>query len=219
MAFKKGNKLKRFTGLKHTEESNNKRRETIRRLYAEGKNMGFRSPAGKLLTKISRPCKWKGQKLPFSVWNKGMTSYEYASHYPNGFGMTGKKVPSGKDSPSWKGGLTPLRIQIQNTLEWKDWIKSVMERDKYSCVDCGISNNKLHVDHITPYCVLRFRYNINSVKEAIDCKALWDVANGRVLCKECHKKTPTYLSGAQKLMKEERVKKNEVRKEQGSKEV
>lgn len=39
-----------------------------------------------------------------------------------------------------------------------------------------------------------FDYNITTINEAIDCKELWDVDNGRVLCIPCHKKTDSYGS-------------------------
>ena len=46
MTFEKGNKLARFTGMKHKPESNAKRAETMKRLHAEGSvpGMGFKSP-------------------------------------------------------------------------------------------------------------------------------------------------------------------------------
>jgi len=68
----------------------------------------------------------------------------------------------------------------------KEWRKVVLRRDGFKCVLCGAKDGdyvngkmvRLHVDHIKPqrsFPDLRF-----------------DVSNGRVLCEECHKKTPTF---------------------------
>ena len=178
-------------GRKQSIEERKKRSETMKRLYAEGVKMGFRSEAG---TKVNRtltpPSPWKGKKLPFPVWNKGMKTEEYISHYKNGWNKVGLK---GDKSPLWRGGITPLRQKIKSTKEWKEWIKAIMKRDGYQCVQCGEKNNQLHVDHIKPYSIIRRESNITTVEQAIECKELWDINNGQVLCLECHKKTDTYL--------------------------
>lgn len=84
---------------------------------------------------------------------------------------------TGDKSHFWKGGITPLNMKIRHSIEYKLWRRSVLERDKNTCVWCG-STEKLHVDHIkrfSDYPELRF---------AID--------NGRVLCVACHLTTDTY---------------------------
>lgn len=90
---------------------------------------------------------------------------------------------SGKNHPSWKGGLTPLNKKIRNSTEYKLWRQAIFERDGYTCIWCGAKSQKgtkvtLNADHIKPFSLfpeLRF---------AID--------NGRTLCLDCHKKTDTY---------------------------
>lgn len=93
----------------------------------------------------------------------------------------------GCNSPTWKGGLTPKNKIIRNSLEYKLWRTAVFERDKYTCIWCGIlggwhkelqKNIKLNADHIKPFALypeLRF---------AID--------NGRTLCEDCHRTTETW---------------------------
>lgn len=61
---------------------------------------------------------------------------------------------------------------IRNTSAYKEWKKSVKERDS-CCVDCGSSEN-LHAHHIVP------------VSENEDLAT--DVDNGKLLCEECHAK-------------------------------
>lgn len=80
--------------------------------------------------------------------------------------------------PWWKGGTTKKNVLIRQSFEYRLWKKSVFKRDNYTCIWCG-SKKQLEADHIKSFAFypeLRF---------AID--------NGRVLCRDCHKKTGTYL--------------------------
>lgn len=97
----------------------------------------------------------------------------------------------GKMNPSWKGGITPVSTKIRNSKEYSLWRTAVFQRDNYTCVWCGIRNNKgvgftvkLHADHIKPFAYYP------ELRLAID--------NGRTLCIPCHKTTDTY---AGKLIK------------------
>ena len=47
-------------------------------------------------------------------------------------------------------------------------------------------------DHIYPFSKILDDYNIISIEEAISCEKLWDINNGRCLCRDCHKKTDTW---------------------------
>ena len=49
-------------------------------------------------------------------------------------GMYGKR---GEDTPNWKGGVTPERQSVYNSLEWKAAIKAVWKRDHSECQICG----------------------------------------------------------------------------------
>lgn len=85
----------------------------------------------------------------------------------------------GENHPRWKGGITPEYIKIRLSKEYKDWRLAVMTRDNFTCVFCGQRGGRLEVDHIKQFAYYpEFRFDMN---------------NGRTLCKECHKKTPTYL--------------------------
>ena len=98
---------------------------------------------------------------------------------------------SGSLNSNWKGGITPLIRKIRNCWYMQKWIRAVKERDK-NCVQCG-SVNKLHADHIKPF---KFYYHevckITTFEDAIACSSLWDIKNGRTLCRDCHIKTDTY---------------------------
>ena len=61
--------------------------------------------------------------------------------------------------------------------QYREWRKSVLERDNYACITCN-STEELNTDHIKPYSLYpELRYV---------------VSNGRTLCEDCHKLTNTY---------------------------
>ena len=62
--------------------------------------------------------------------------------------------------------------------EEREWRLAVFVRDNYVCLECGARGGKLSADHIEPWWKrpdLRF-----------------ELSNGRTLCRDCHRKTPTY---------------------------
>lgn len=94
------------------------------------------------------------------------------------------KSKNGAANPNWKGGITPENKRIRASEAYQEWRKAVFTRDKYTCVWCKQVGWPLRADHIKPFSThpdLRF-----------------SVENGRTLCVECHKKTPTYLGGARR---------------------
>ena len=90
----------------------------------------------------------------------------------------------GKQHPSWKGGITPQNMLIRSSRKYKNWRKSVFERDNYTCQFCGIRGIEIHADHIKPF--------------AYFPELRLELSNGRTLCVPCHKKTDTYLKNFSK---------------------
>lgn len=89
------------------------------------------------------------------------------------------KAKKGAESSFWRGGVTEQNKAIRSSFEYKQWRRAVFVRDDYTCRDCGSRGVELHADHIKPFAHHpEYRFDIN---------------NGRTLCVECHKKTPTYL--------------------------
>ncbi len=98
--------------------------------------------------------------------------------------VAGKKAASrgldGPNNPNWRGGTTVGRHKLMASKKYKDWRKAVYERDGYRCVDCGTpgTGKNLNADHIEPY--------------SLRPDLVLEVSNGRTLCIDCHKATPTY---------------------------
>lgn len=95
------------------------------------------------------------------------------------------------------GTKTSLNFAVRATVQYKNWKKRVIERDGYLCKKCGVESVVgkfvlMHVDHIEPLSFLLKKHKIQTVYDAQDCRGLWNIENGRVLCKVCHLKTETY---------------------------
>lgn len=108
------------------------------------------------------------------------------------------KSKFGNKSGNWKGGRTPLGAAIRTTSEYRNWRKSVFERDGYKCINCGGCHVKgdrrqLHCHHIIPFYKILSDDKISNLDDARKCIQLWDINNGQTLCIPCHKQTDSYL--------------------------
>lgn len=81
--------------------------------------------------------------------------------------------------------------KIRNLVDYKVWWSLVRIRDKFSCVFCN-SKERIEVDHINPVCLIVRKHKIKTLEDAQKCGELFDITNGRVLCRKCHYATPTH---------------------------
>ena len=96
----------------------------------------------------------------------------------------------GNKNPNWKDGRTPLIIKIRRCFEYKQWVKKVFSKDNYICKMCNHRGRDLQADHYPKmFCEIITDNKIKSFEEALDCKELWSLENGRTLCKKCHRTT------------------------------
>ncbi len=92
-------------------------------------------------------------------------------------------LQKGEKSMFWKGGVSAPNEIARKSMEYRLWRESVFKRDNYTCQQCGLRGGcgkkvVLNADHIKPFSLYPdLRYAIG---------------NGRTLCVDCHKKTPTY---------------------------
>ena len=92
-----------------------------------------------------------------------------------------KPYQSGEKHWHWKGGITPEIIKVRNSTKYKEWRDKVFKRDNYTCVLCGKNKCYVEADHFPiPFCKLFKDKNY---------KVLWNIKNGRTLCRKCHDKT------------------------------
>ena len=103
------------------------------------------------------------------------------------------KGRTGKDHPSFKGGLTPERQAVYSSPEWVDAVKIVWARDGAACRCCGKHHNTtkargtFHVHHIVSFQVKKLQT---------------DPENLVLLCKDCHKFVHSKKNTAKKFIKE-----------------
>ena len=170
-------------GKKLSPESIQKRTETRRRLYLEGKLVG--GMKGKHQSEEAK------KKIGEASKNRRMSD------------ITRKKI-SGKNSYLWKGGITSLHDYIRNSLQYKRWVCSCMIRDNWTCIICKKRGGDLHAHHIVLFSDILKEHNIRTKSQARLCKELWDINNGITLCEECHKLTHKYLKSVQNQLTERR---------------
>lgn len=101
------------------------------------------------------------------------------------------KYPSrkGENNSNWRGGTTILRYLIWSSYKYFNWRLDIFKKYDFTCQHCGIKK-ELQVHH-NPYefsDILK-DFKIKNLNDAYICKELWDIENGIVLCKNCHKKT------------------------------
>lgn len=123
----------------------------------------------------------KGTKGVMKGWNKGIP-----------WSVEQREKLVGKNASNWRGGVTPKHKLIRDSVEYAEWRTAVFTRDNFTCQGCGIRPGAglghrvvLQADHIKAF--------------AIYPELRLNVENGRTLCLECHKQTPTYGVNWKKL--------------------
>ena len=104
----------------------------------------------------------------------------------------------GQNNPNWGGGRTLLRKKIRECLEYRIWRSDVFTRDNFTCQICGLKSGNgkaiwLEADHYPKAFVeILTKYKIESFEQAVACEELWNVGNGRTLCRVCHQNTDNH---------------------------
>ena len=104
----------------------------------------------------------------------------------------GKKNPMygvyGEKHPSWKGGVTEIQNNIRHLFEYNKWRREVFERDNFICQNCGKLGGRIEAHHIKRFSEIIEEKKIKNINDALLCKELWNLNNGKTLCKKCHDK-------------------------------
>lgn len=87
---------------------------------------------------------------------------------------------TGENNPNWKGGISPIKKKIRESVEYKNWRNAVLLRDNWTCQLCSKRGGELHADHIKAF--------------AFHPELRHEISNGRTLCFDCHKKQPNSSS-------------------------
>ena len=84
----------------------------------------------------------------------------------------------GNGSHFWKGGATDKNQIERSSARYAQWRMEVFKRDSFTCQLCGKKDRTIQADHIKPF--------------AHHPELRYELSNGRTLCHDCHKQTPTY---------------------------
>ena len=75
---------------------------------------------------------------------------------------------------------------------YKLWRTLVFERDNYTCQRCGRHGGDLEVHHKIMFSKILDDFSVETLEDAEYIKQLWDIGNGIVYCKTCHKEVDKY---------------------------
>lgn len=127
-----------------------------------------------------------------------------------------KKGISGKQHNRWiepnKRKGTVAR-NIRRLGEMKQWREMVFERDNWTCVVCKKTSVYVQADHIYPFVFILHDHCVTTLEQSLSVPLLWDISNGRTLCKECHKKTESFGTNIRKTDKWKQMQKERKIKE------
>lgn len=77
--------------------------------------------------------------------------------------------------------------RVRHHSKYKEWQKSVIRRDEYTCQECRKQIfSGLHAHHKEKLNWIILKNEIVTLRQALDCKELWNLDNGISLCTKCH---------------------------------
>lgn len=151
------------------------------------KNPMKRPEIRKKVSELMKGNKRNPHTLEWKTWMSKRMSGNKNAYYGKKHTEEIKAKMRGENNGNWKGGISSENHLIRESSDYKLWRETILKRDNFHCVQCGLKrgwNKKLgfrvllEVDHIKPFALFpELRFSIN---------------NGRSLCKDCHKNTPTY---------------------------
>lgn len=149
--------------------------ETRRKIGLNGFHYGMLNKKHSEGTKRKMSLAKIGRKNP---WAKNSLTLFKKGH----FALKGEKCHL------WRGGITLLTKQIRNCFKYRQWRSDVFTRDNFTCQYHGVKGGNLNAHHIKEFSIIMRENKIKTIIDALACEELWNINNGRTLCKKCHDK-------------------------------
>ncbi|GAG25756.1 unnamed protein product, partial [marine sediment metagenome] len=145
-----------------------------------GKGLGFKK-GHPFYGDLSKPNYFKKGCKP---WNYGikMSKEEYEKRKRIGF----FEPKFGKKASSWIDGRNSLNENLRKSSKFAEWRNKIFKKDNYTCQCCKKRGFKINAHHIRSFSQLVKIFKIKTSKEGRECRELWDIENGIILCKNCH---------------------------------
>lgn len=137
--------------------------------------------------KLKRSLALKGRKRPFMIGN----TYNLGNKSP----ITPERLAFLKVRKPWnkgKGFKTKLTERIRGCFLYRQWRSDVFTRDGFTCIECGQRGGYLEADHIKQLALIVKENKLETLGQAENCAELWNINNGRTMCRECHMETDTH---------------------------
>ena len=104
-----------------------------------------------------------------------LKKYGFKNHMQSPEGRAKLKgVTLGEKHPNWKGGVSKKNTLLRQTTDYRNWRKSIFDKNNYTCQRCKVRGGKLNAHHIVNF----------SDNE----KLRYSIENGITLCEPCHMK-------------------------------
>lgn len=156
-------------------------------MYWKGKKRSPQDKEKMRQAKLKNPTRyWLGRERPDM---SGLSNPNYGKFGPN--------------HPKWTDLKKKVFDRVIRTLhEYRLWRSDVFTKDDFTCQKCFKRVVYLQADHFpVMFHEILARNNITTVEQAVQCQELWNVSNGRTLCKDCHYKYgPKYRYRSKKIV-------------------
>jgi hypothetical protein len=120
----------------------------------------------------------------FRTWGRVKTDEEVLKDYKEKW-----KERRGEKIWNWKGGRATLNMIIRRCSKYKWWVRQVFIKDDFTCKKCKKKGGRLEADHYPKtFSEIMDKKKITTYEQALECSELWDISNGRTLCRKCHRK-------------------------------
>ena len=91
----------------------------------------------------------------------------------------------GSNNPNWKDGLSQIGKRIRSLKVYKEWHEACLERDNYTCQNCGSKENP-EVHHKLSISWIIKENDIKNSRMALDYPEFWMLELGITYCFDCH---------------------------------